>query len=146
MKLPAAIVFCVVCASICAQDQPDNHVYFACTAVTPMKLLKCHTTLGYDNLHVLAEDRRYISGADFARHARVGDAWWPVGDGSIVVTFAASDIRQESRVYRLTGQSEIHTATIDLFADDAVYHSDTGEVEARGNVRVVPVARRNSIQ
>lgn len=118
MKLFTAIPLCTACASISAQDRADNRVHFACVAVTPMKLLKCHTTLGYDNVHVPADDRRYTSGADFARQAKVGDRWWPVGGGSIVVTLAASVVE----------------------SDDAVYRADTGEVEAHGNVRVKPVA------
>jgi hypothetical protein len=39
-------LFSFACLSISAQDQPDNRVHFACTAVTPLKLLKCQTTLG----------------------------------------------------------------------------------------------------
>jgi len=140
MKFLAAGLIFVVFAGVSAQDQPDNRVHFACTAITPLKLLKCHTTLGYDNLHVLAEDSRYTSGADFARHARVGDQWWPVGGGTIVVTLAASDIRHDDRIYTLTGQAEIHTTTMDIEADDAVYHADTGAVEARGDMRVKPSA------
>jgi len=136
MKL-LAVGLWIACLSISAQDQPDNRVHFACVEVTPLKLLKCHTTLGYDN-HVIADDRWYASGADFARHAKIGDPWWPVGGGAIVLTLAADDIRQEQRRYILTGHAEIHTTMMSLAADDAVYHSDTGEIESRGSVRVKP--------
>jgi len=139
MKSFTAILLCMACAVVSAQDQPDNRVHFACVAVTPMKFLKCHTTFGYDNLHILADDPRYTSGADFARHAQVGDHWWPSGPDPIVVTLAASDIHQEGRVYRLTGNSEIHTTAVTVLADDIVYHSDTGTFELLGNVRVTPI-------
>lgn len=137
MKFIAAGLF-IAFLSISGQGQPDNRVHFACTAVTPIKLLKCQTTLGFSNLRILFDDRRYASGAEFARKAQVGDLWWPGGPDTIVVTLAADNIRQERREYRLTGNSEIHTSAMTLEADDAVYHSDTGEIESHGNVRVKP--------
>ena len=140
MKLFAAVLLFITCASISAQDQEDHRVHFACMAVTPTKLLKCQTTLELSGIRLIGADRVYTSPADFARHAHVGDPWWPTGTGTVVLTLAASDIRQEQNVDRLTGSSEIHTTTMDLYADDAVYHTDSGEIEARGNVRVKPVA------
>ncbi len=138
MKVFTATLLGLACASLFAQDSLDNRVHFACVSVTPKNFLKCHTTLGNDNLHVVAEDKRYSSGADFARHAKVGDTWWPVGGGKIVLTMAALDIRHDDTGYQLTGQSEIHTTTTTVTADNAFYHSDTGEIEATGNVRVTP--------
>lgn len=133
----------LVCLTISAQDQPDPRVYYACTAVTPLKLLKCQTTLGPEagrRLISAGADRPYLSVADFAMHARVGDAWWPEKSTDlIVVTFAASTIEQDARVFHLEGKAEIHTAAKVVEADDVVYHSDTGEIEAHGDVIVKPV-------
>ena len=56
--------------------------------------------------------------------------WWPGRSKDlIVVTFAADGIQQDARVFRLHGNAEIHTATQVVEAADAVYHSDTGEIE-----------------
>ena len=139
MKLFTATLLSMVCASVFAQDPVDNRVHFACVSVTPKRFLKCQTTLGNNNLHVLAEDKRFTNGADFARQAKVGDTWWPVGNGKIVVTMAASDIRHDEKGYTLTGNVEIHTTSMDLFADGAVYHAYPEEIEGHGNVRVKPV-------
>ena len=133
MKLLAAGLLCMACLSISAQDQPDFHafdgrVHFACAAVTPLKLLKCQTTLGPEaGRRLLSADPPYRSVEDFARRARVGDPWWPgKSNDLIVVTFAASRIQQDAKVFRLEGNAEIHTATQVVDADDAVYHSDRG--------------------
>jgi hypothetical protein len=136
MKLFVAGLLCVACIAISAQDQPDNRVHFACTAVTPLKLLKCQTTLGPQaGRQLINADPPYRSVEDFARRARVGDPWWPrKSNDLIVVTFAASGIQQDARVFRLQGNAEIHTATQVVEAADAVYHSDTGD----GDVRVKP--------
>jgi lipopolysaccharide assembly outer membrane protein LptD (OstA) len=141
MKLFAAGLLCVACLSISAQDQPDNRVHYACTAVTPLKLLKCPTTLGPNARRRLnSADPPYRSDEDFARRARVGDPWWPgKSNDLIVVTFAASGIQHDARVFRLQGNAEIHTAAQTVEANDAVYHSDTGKIEAHGHVRVKPV-------
>lgn len=59
----------LVCLTILAQDQPDLRVHYACTAVTPLKLLKCQTTLGPEAARQLISagaDRPYRSVADFA--------------------------------------------------------------------------------
>ena len=144
MKLVAAGLMCVVFAAVFAQDQPDNRVHYACVTVTPARLLECVTTLGPAlGRHLVANDP-HPSGssiAEFARTAKVGDRWFTKGSNDLVViTFAASGIQQKLSVYRLTGEAEIHTTAMTLTADDAVYHSDTGEIEAHGNVRVRPVA------
>lgn len=143
MKLLAAIWVCMVCASIFAQekpaqDQPDNRVHFACVSVTPKNFLKCQSTLGNSYLRIVAEDKRFTNAADFARAAKVGDTWWPVGNGKIVLTMAASDIRHDDNGYTLTGNVEIHTTTTSVFADNAVYHAYPEDIEAHGNVRVIP--------
>jgi lipopolysaccharide assembly outer membrane protein LptD (OstA) len=141
MKIFGVGLLCVACFTIQAQDQTDNRVHFACTAVTPLKLLKCQTTLGPKaGRELIQADPPYLSAADFARRARVGDAWWPGKSGDlIVITFAATEIRQDSKEFHLLGDAEIHTATQTVQAGDAVYHSDTGEIEAHGNVRVKPL-------
>lgn len=114
----------LACLTISAQDQPDNRVHYACTAVTPLKLLKCQTTLGPEagrRLISAGADRPYRSVADFARNARVGDAWWPEKSTDlIVVTFAASAIQRDAEVFHLEGNAEIHTAAQVVEADDVV--------------------------
>ena len=145
MKLFTVMMLSIVCASVFAQDPVDNRVHFACVSVTPQRFLKCQSTPGNNNLHVLGEDKRFTNGAEFARHAHVGDTWWPVGNGKIVLTMAALDIRHDEKgyatgaIYRLTGNVEIHTPAISVFADGAVYHAYPEEIEAHGNVRVKPV-------
>jgi lipopolysaccharide assembly outer membrane protein LptD (OstA) len=141
MKAFVACLVCLGCFAISAQDRPDNRVHYACTAVTPLRLLKCQTTLGPQaGRQLINADPPYRSVEDFARRARVGDPWWPgKSKDLIVVTFAASGIQQDARVFRLQGNAEIHTATQVVEASDAVYHSDTGEIEAHGDVRVKPV-------
>jgi lipopolysaccharide assembly outer membrane protein LptD (OstA) len=141
MKRFAVGLLCIGCLAISAQDQLDNRVHYACTAVTPLKLLKCQTTLEPQaGRELISADPPYRSVEDFARRARVGDKWWPgKSNDLIVVTFAANGIQQDARVFRLQGNAEIHTATQVVEAGDAVYHSDTGEIEAHGDVRVKPV-------
>lgn len=141
MKLFVASLMCVTFAAVSAQDKPDNRVHFACTAVTPAHLLKCQTTLGLQTpaRRLISDDRRYSSVQEFAREAKVGDHWWPGRSNDVIaVTLAASDIQQEKRTYRLTGDAEIHTTTMVFTSDNAIYHSDTGEIEGRGDVRVKP--------
>lgn len=140
MKRFAAGFFCIACLAISAQDQADNRVHYACTAVTPLKLLKCQTTLGpRAGRELIQADPPDRSVEDFARRARVGDKWWPGNSNDlIVVTFAANEIQQDSRTFRLQGNAEIRTATQVVEAGDAVYQSDTGEIEAHGDVRVKP--------
>jgi lipopolysaccharide assembly outer membrane protein LptD (OstA) len=48
-------------------------------------------------------------------------------------------LASEKRIIQLRGNVEIRTDTIIFTADEANYHEDTGEIEARGNVRVKPV-------
>jgi lipopolysaccharide assembly outer membrane protein LptD (OstA) len=140
MKLLVAALLCIACLSISAQDQPDTRVHYACTAVTPLKLLKCQTTLGPQaGRRLISAGSSYRSVEDFARRARVGEPWWPgKSNDLIVVTFAAARIQQDGRAFRLEGAAEIHTAAQVVEAGDAVYHSDTGEIEAHGDVREKP--------
>src|SRR5665213_4363158 len=101
MKLFAAGLLCVACLAISAQDQLDNRVHYACTAVTPLKLLKCQTTLGPQaGRQLINADPPFRSVEDFARRARVGDKWWPATSNDlIVITFAASEIQQDATVF-----------------------------------------------
>ncbi len=132
MKSLTLALICLTCVTGSAQNEADTRVHFGCVPI-PLRFLICHTTLGNDNVRQVAEDRRYTSGADFARAAKVGDTWWPVGNGKIIVTMAASDIKHgPANTYELTGGAEIHTTAIDVLSDDAVYHADTGEIETRG--------------
>jgi lipopolysaccharide assembly outer membrane protein LptD (OstA) len=75
---------------------------------------------------------------EFARTAKVG-RWWPEEHGSIVVTFMASRIDSDQNVFRLKGNAEIATSAAIVQADEADYHWDTGEIDARGNVHVKPI-------
>lgn len=140
MKFFVAGLLCIGCLAISAQDQPDNRVHYACIAVTPLKLLKCQTTLGpRTGRQLINAEPPYRSVEDFARRARVGDPWWPGKSNDLIVaTFAASEIQQDARVFHLHGNAEIHTATQVVEAGDAVYRSDTGEIEAHGDARVKP--------
>jgi lipopolysaccharide assembly outer membrane protein LptD (OstA) len=79
----------------------------------------------------------------FARTAKV-DQWWPEERDQIVATFKASRIDSEFDVFRLTGNAEIATGVVIVQADEADYHWDTGEIDARGNVHVRPIPYRPS--
>jgi len=46
--------------------------------------------------------------------------------------------KAEKGIIQLKGNVEIKTNTITLVAEEADYHEDGGEIEARGNVRVKP--------
>ena len=76
---------------------------------------------------------------EFARTAKVG-RWWPDGNGNVVATFEATHIETDPTIFRLKGNAEITTAVLIVQADEAEYHWDTGEIEARGNVHVKPVS------
>lgn len=52
------------------------------------------------------------------------------------ITLTAASINREGSVVRLKGQARVETNEVLLSADEADYHTDTREVEARGNVRV----------
>jgi hypothetical protein len=110
--------------------------------MTPLRLLNCQTTLGPEaGRRLISADPRYHSAHDFARNERVGDSWRPgKSNDVVVVTFAASGIVQDDRMCRLQGNAGIHTASQVLVADDASYHSDSGEIDANVDVRVRPVA------
>jgi len=80
-------------------------------------------------------------GARFCTQRARGDSWRPgKSNDVVVVTFAASGIVQDDRMCRLQGNAGIHTASQVLVADDASYHSDSGEIDANVDVRVRPVA------
>ena len=81
---------------------------------------------------------------EFARAARIG-RFWPEEHGNVIATFMADRIRSDERVFRLNGNAEIITSTVTVKADEADYHWDTGEIEARGTVRVKPIRYNPSI-
>jgi len=108
-----------------AQDKPEPERR-ACLIVAK-KFLKCQSTkAGYP---------------EYARTAQVGDKWQPVGDDPITVTLEAKSIQSDSEVARLTGNVEIHTTKLVLLAEQAVYHAETGEIDASGNIHVAPVGK-----
>jgi lipopolysaccharide assembly outer membrane protein LptD (OstA) len=74
---------------------------------------------------------------DYAKTARVGDLWFPDGSRPITLTLKANHINSDlPEMRRLSGNVEIDTTKLELKADEAVYYPETGEIEARGNVRV----------
>ena len=75
---------------------------------------------------------------EFARTAKVGQ-WWTEEHAPIQETFTAAHIESDGDVVRLNGNVEIATSTVVLQADEADYHWDTGEIDARGNVHVKPI-------
>jgi lipopolysaccharide assembly outer membrane protein LptD (OstA) len=127
MKLLALSLVGIACLPAFAQDQPNNRERRACLIVAE-KFLKCQSTA-----YGTPENQR------FARTAHVGDIWFPVGSDPITVTLEAASIRSDhADVTYLNGKVEIHTEKLVLLADQAVYHSETGEIEATGNVQVTP--------
>ena len=76
---------------------------------------------------------------EFARTAKVGRVW-PEERTNIIATFKAGRIDSDQNVFRLRGNAEITTTTVTLTADEADYHWDSGEIEARGSVYVKPIS------
>jgi lipopolysaccharide assembly outer membrane protein LptD (OstA) len=54
------------------------------------------------------------------------------------IRLAAKDLEQSAGIVYLKGNVEINLPTHTLFADEAEYDQDSGEIEARGNVRLKP--------
>ena len=50
-------------------------------------------------------------------------------------------VDRNAGLIRLTGNVEIRTKGIVMTADEADYHMGTGEIEPRGNVRLMPFAQ-----
>ncbi len=126
MRLPALVVVCIACLPGIAQDQLQFERW-ACLANG-----KCQQS----------RDARLENQA-FARTAKV-DQWWPEEREQIVAIFKASRIDSEFDVLRLTGNAEIATSAVNVHADEADYHRDTGEIGARGDVHVKPIPYRAS--
>ena len=122
MKPFALCVVWIACSSGIAQDQTDSGERWAC--LTSSKCLR-------------TRDAR-SDAQEFARTAKVG-AYWAEGKGSIAATFAANHIESSGDRFQLRGNVEINTNTLILRADEADYHWDTGELDARGNVHVRPI-------
>jgi lipopolysaccharide assembly outer membrane protein LptD (OstA) len=51
-------------------------------------------------------------------------------------TFKGNFIEKDGTVITLRGDVEVKTDSVIVRADKAVYHNDTGEIEATGNVRI----------
>jgi lipopolysaccharide assembly outer membrane protein LptD (OstA) len=81
---------------------------------------------------------------EFARTAKIG-RFWAEEHGNIIATFRGDRIDSDQDVFRIRGNAEIVTSALTLTADEADYHWDTGEVEARGSVRVKPVPYSPSV-
>jgi lipopolysaccharide assembly outer membrane protein LptD (OstA) len=126
MRLLALGVVWVACLPGVAQDQP------------PLERGACLTNRTCQQ----SNDARPEKQA-FARTAKV-DQWWPEERAQIVATFKASRIDSEFDVFRLKGNAEIATGVVVVQADEADYHWDTGEIDARGNVHVKSIPYRPS--
>ena len=121
-------VLCVVwiaCFTGIAQDQTDSRERWACLTSS-----KCLQT----------RDAR-SDAQKFARTAKVG-SYWAEGKGNILATFAANHIESSGDLFQLRGNVEINTITLSLLADEADYHWNTSEIEARGTVHVRPIPFR----
>jgi lipopolysaccharide assembly outer membrane protein LptD (OstA) len=55
------------------------------------------------------------------------------------VHLAAQSLQQNSEVIFLQGNVEINLSDYVMLADDAEYHLDTGEIQARGGIHLKPV-------
>ena len=58
-----------------------------------------------------------------------------------LVSFAALSVQRDASILRLKGNVEIKTDAGTLQADEVDYYWDSGEIKARGNVRVKPSLR-----
>ena len=111
-----------------SQEPANGREHRACVLITQPTLLKCQST----------KDSRPEARA-YAEKAKVGDLWWPNGSSPITFTFAADRINQlQDPRLELIGHVEINTRELVLLADGAVFDEKTGEIEARGVVRVKP--------
>jgi len=66
------------------------------------------------------------------KHAQIGTP------GGANVNFVADNIQRQDQTMQLKGNVEIRTTTLTLTADEADYDRQTGEIEARGTIRVKP--------
>jgi len=135
MKLIALSLVCIAFFPALAQDKPERERR-ACLIVAK-NVLKCQSTR---NLYGTPEHIQY------AQTAQVGDKWWPVGDDPITVTLEADSFQKPGAMLLtgnvwLTGNVEIHTTKLVLMADQAIYHPETGEIDASGNVHITPVEK-----
>ena len=126
MKLIALSLACITFVPAVAQETRERERR-ACLIVGNPKVLKCQSTQG--------------AYPEYARRAQVGDKWQPVGPDPITVTLEANGIQSGPGVTRLTGNVEIHTTKLVLLADQAIYHAETGEIDASGNVHITPVGK-----
>ena len=55
-------------------------------------------------------------------------------------TFKGNIIEKDGMVVTLRGDVEVKTDSVIVHADKAVYHNDTGEIEATGNVQITRIA------
>ena len=62
--------------------------------------------------------------------------------GATLAAFSIERGATYPSVIRLRGDVEIKRSGMVMYADEADYHEDTGEIEARGNVRVKPYPPR----
>ena len=121
MKLFALGIAWIACSLSIAQNQTP-FVRWACLSST-----KCQKS-----------NDPQPENQEFARSAKVG-RYWPDKHGSIFATFMATRIDSGQNVVHLRGNAEIATNTVIVQADEADYHWDTGEIDARGNVHVKPI-------
>ena len=54
--------------------------------------------------------------------------------------FKGNIVTEDGMLITLRGEAEIKTDSVIVHANKAVYHKDSGEIEATGNVRVIRIA------
>jgi len=69
-------------------------------------------------------------------YSTVGNAQTNSSAATTNLSIAAESIERQGSVLLCRGRVEITTDTMVLHADEMDYHTDTGEAEVRGNVRV----------
>jgi len=87
-------------------------------------------------LAVLRQQLAHLSSIYDADHPSVRKLQAQIGE--VEATVAASNAAAATGTIRLRGDVEIRTTTMTLTADEADYDRQTGEIEARGTVRVKP--------
>ena len=92
--------------------------------------------LDHLRLAVLRQQLAHLSSIYDADHPSVRKLQAQIGE--VEATVAASNAAAATGTIRLRGNVEIRTTTMTLTADEADYDRQTGEIEARGTVRVKP--------
>jgi lipopolysaccharide assembly outer membrane protein LptD (OstA) len=94
-------------------------------------------------LPVFAQDQTRSVPRNDTTIYRIGGTYRVVGfENQLIITSTNLEwIDHNTGLIRLTGKVEIRTKGTVLTADEADYHMGTGEIEPRGNVRLMPFAQ-----